>query len=242
MQAFITEGPCGYYPERTTRNHQLCDARHELTRAQITRILNKGYRRFGVDYYRPYCRGCQECTPYRVLVNSFTLGRSFRRTLKRNDNAKVMWAAPKPTQEKFELYLRYQFGRHKELEQESELQLRKELAVAMIRQMYMNPADSLELVIRENDRVIGFATFDVTDDSLSAVYSVFDPELAERSLGTLNILLGIQKTRELGLPYLNLGLYLDGHEKMAYKAKFFPAEIYRDYAWRPIASRITRHT
>lgn len=236
MQAFITQGPCGYYPERITRNHQLCDERHELTRGQITRILNKGYRRFGVDYYRPYCRGCHECTPYRVLVNSFTPNRSFRRTLKRNAGATVTWVKPKPTQEKFELYLRYQFGRHKDRQEESELLMRKEFAVAMIRQMYTNPADSLELVVQEHSRILGFATFDVTDDSLSAVYSVFDPELTDRSLGTLNILLGIEKARELGLPYLNLGLYLDGHEKMAYKARFAPAESYREYSWRDFTS------
>lgn len=236
MQAFITQGPCGYYPERITRNHQLSDEHHELTRAQITRILNKGYRRFGGDYYRPYCRGCHECTPYRVLVDSFEPNRSFRRTLKRNAGTSVMWAKPQPTQEKFELYLRYQFGRHKDPGGESELLMRKEFAVAMIRQMYMNPADSLELVVRENGRVLTFATFDVTDDSLSAVYSVFDPEMPERSFGTLNILLGIEKTRELGLPYLNLGLYLEGHKKMAYKARFTPAELYRKYAWKNYAA------
>lgn len=231
MESYFSRGQCGYYGERETRNHSISDDRHELSRSQITRLLNKGYRRYGVDYYKPYCRACRECTPYRVDAVAFKPGRSFRRTLKRNASAEVLWDIPRPTQEKFELYIRYQLDRHKE-EETNSLALRKNLAAAMIRQMYMNPADSIELTVRENDRVIGFAIFDRTDDALSAVYSVFDPELPERSLGSFHILCGIEKVQALGLPWLNLGLYLANHEKMAYKANFGPAEIYRGFSWR----------
>jgi arginyl-tRNA--protein-N-Asp/Glu arginylyltransferase len=230
VESYFTRGQCGYYGERETRNHSISDDRHELSRSQITRLLNKGYRRYGVDYYKPYCRTCRECTPYRVDAAAFRPGRAFRRTLKRNAAAVVEWDTPRPTQEKFELYVRYQLDRHKDEEIPS-LTLRKNLAAAMIRQMYMNPADTLELTVTEQDRVIGFAIFDVTDDALSAVYSVFEPGMPERSLGTFNILCGIEKVRQLKLPWLNLGLYLQEHEKMAYKANFGPAQIYRKYAW-----------
>lgn len=98
--------------------------------------------------------------------------------------------------------------------------------------MYNNPASSLELVLREGKQVLGFAIFDVTQNALSAVYSVFEPTLARRSLGTLNILLAIEKCRALRLPYLNLGLYLARHSKMAYKANFTPAQVYHKYSWQ----------
>lgn len=232
MQSFITEGPCGYYPERATRNHMLSDENHEFSRAQITRILNKGYRRFGPDYYRTFCRGCSECTPYRVVANDFNPSRKFKRVLARNERVIVDWAPAKATQEKFELYVRYQLARHKDFGDEPLLVVRQNLAVAMIRQMYMNPQSSLELTVRENGQVLAFATFDVTDDSLSAVYSVFEPDMPERSLGTLNILLALQQVKNLGLKYLNLGLYLENHPKMSYKANFGPAEVYQGFAWR----------
>lgn len=229
----MTEGPCGYYPERATRNHMLSDENHEFSQAQITRILNKGYRRFGPDYYRTFCRGCRECTPYRVPVERFKPSRTFRRVLARNAACEIDWAAPKASQEKFELYVRYQLSRHKNSGDETILSIRQELAVAMIRQMYMNPQSSLELTVRENGQVRAFATFDVTDDSLSAVYSVFEPDLPERSYGTLNILLALRQVKELGLKYLNLGLYLENHPKMSYKANFGPAEVYQGFAWKP---------
>lgn len=230
MTSFFSEGGCGYYPDRITRNHGFTDEKHAFTREQITRVLSKGYRRFGYDYYRPYCRGCRECTPYRVLVDQFTPNRSFRRTLKRNADLRVLWDKPQPTQQKFEMYVRYQLTRHKEMDESPEL--RRELAMAMVSQMYMNPADTLELTIFKHNTILGYAIFDRTLDSLSAVYSVFEPDEPARSLGTFNILLAIEKTRELGLPYLNLGLYLASHEKMAYKKNFGPAEVYTGFSWK----------
>lgn len=229
----VYEGQCGYYPDRISRNHWISDPQHGFSPRQLTRILNKGYRRFAGEYYRPYCRGCRECTPYRIPVATFNPGRTQRRIRQRNAAVLAEWAAPQATQQKFELYVRYQLARHKDTGA-SLADMRRELAGSMLRQMYMNPPSTLELVIRENDTLLGFAIFDRTLDSLSAVYSVFEPDQPDRSLGTLNILLAIEKARAEGLPYLNLGLWLAGHSKMAYKQKFFPAEVYRGFRWRPL--------
>lgn len=169
-----------------------------------------------------------------MIADRFEPNRSFRRVLTRNSGIEVSWAVPKASQEKFELYVRYQLARHKDFGDESVLVIRQNLAVAMIRQMYMNPTSSLELTVRENGQVLTFATFDVTEDSLSAVYSVFEPDVSHRSLGTLNILLALQHVQQLGLKFLNLGLFLQDHPKMSYKANYGPAEIYRDFAWRSL--------
>ncbi len=170
------------------------------------------------------------CVRSRRLRNTRRLHR--QRVLGRNQKAVVQWSQPKASQEKFELYVRYQLARHKDFGDDPLLMVRQNLAVAMIRQMYMNPQSSLELTVSENGRVLAFATFDATDDSLSAVYSVFEPEMPERSLGTLNVLLAIQKVKDLGLQYLNLGLYLEKHPKMSYKANFGPAEVYEGFSWK----------
>jgi len=230
VTANTSEGLCGYYPERIARNHTLVDGGHQWTIAQRTRVLAKGYRRFGFDYYRPFCRECRECTPYRVIVAEYEMSRRFRRTIARNSDVTVSWSKPQPTQEKFELYVRYQILRHKH--DDLIVPSRKELAVAMMSQMYLNPEDSLELVLSRRDAILGFAVFDRTLDSLSAVYSVYDPEMKDRSFGTFAILLAIQKCAEIKLPYLNLGLFLSQHAKMAYKSDFKPAEIYNGFRWQ----------
>ncbi|MEQ8695370.1 MAG: arginyltransferase, partial [Bauldia litoralis] len=59
---------------------------------------------------------------------------------------------------------------------------------------------------------------------LSAVYSFFEPGEGGRSLGSLMILKLIERTRELGLPYLYLGYWIGGSQKMAYKWRFRPLE------------------
>lgn len=227
----IYQMPCGYYPRRVARNHCFEDPYHALTDAQRTRILAKGYRRFATDYYRPFCKSCHECVPYRVLVQEFQPDRSMRRVLKLNASVVAEWGAPQPTREKFELYVRYQLDRHKENTLRAH-DMHQRLGTAMMQQMYTNPPTTIELTTRENGRLLGFAVFDRTLDSLSAVYSVYEVEYGARSLGTLNILLAIEKAKAEGLLYLNLGLWLEQHPKMAYKSRFRPAEIYRDFRWR----------
>jgi arginine-tRNA-protein transferase len=90
------------------------------------------------------------------------------------------------------------------------------------------------------DRLVGVSVVDRGFSSLSAVYCYYDPALARYSLGTYAILREIQLCRAWGMRYLYLGLYVEGSEPMAYKAKFFPHQQRRLGRWvnveRPAAS------
>jgi arginine-tRNA-protein transferase len=72
---------------------------------------------------------------------------------------------------------------------------------------------------------------DILGDGISMIYSFFDPELEERSLGTLMILDNINRARRLGLPYLYLGYWVNGSPKMNYKAQFLPQERLTAEGW-----------
>ncbi|REJ64251.1 MAG: arginyltransferase, partial [Proteobacteria bacterium] len=76
---------------------------------------------------------------------------------------------------------------------------------------------------------------DVLNDGLSMVYSFFDPDLSDRSIGTYLILDHIKMAQELDLPYVYLGYWVPDSPKMGYKARFSGLEIYRDRAWTPLA-------
>jgi arginine-tRNA-protein transferase len=76
---------------------------------------------------------------------------------------------------------------------------------------------------------------DMFNDGLSMVYSFFDPDLSDRSMGTYLILDHIKMAQELGLPYVYLGYWVPGSPKMGYKARFSGLEIYRDKAWTPLS-------
>ena len=78
-------------------------------------------------------------------------------------------------------------------------------------------------------------------DGLSMVYSFYDPELQDRSLGTFMILDHIRRAKAMGLPYLYLGYWVDGSKKMAYKARFKPQERLLAHGWVRVGVTFTRH-
>jgi arginyl-tRNA--protein-N-Asp/Glu arginylyltransferase len=80
--------------------------------------------------------------------------------------------------------------------------------------------------------LIAAALTDVLSDGLSMVYSFFEPDEAERSLGTFLILEHIERARRMGLPYVYLGYWVDGSSKMAYKARFKPQERLQSQGWK----------
>jgi arginine-tRNA-protein transferase len=69
------------------------------------------------------------------------------------------------------------------------------------------------------------------NDGLSMVYSFYDPEMSDRSLGTFMILDHIERARRMGLPYLYLGYWVEGSKKMDYKARFKPQERLMPSGW-----------
>jgi arginine-tRNA-protein transferase len=77
---------------------------------------------------------------------------------------------------------------------------------------------------RGSGALIAACLTDVLADGLSMVYSFYDPEEAERSLGTFMILDHLDRAQRLGLPHLYLGYWVEGSKKMAYKARFRPQE------------------
>ena len=74
-------------------------------------------------------------------------------------------------------------------------------------------------------------TMQLLRDGLSMVYSFYDPEETERSLGTLMILDHIERARRLSLPHVYLGYWVEGSRKMAYKARFLPQERLGMQGW-----------
>ena len=59
-------------------------------------------------------------------------------------------------------------------------------------------------------QLLAVALTDVLSDGLSMVYSFFDPDEADRSLGTFMILDHIERARRMGLPYVYLGYWVRG--------------------------------
>jgi arginine-tRNA-protein transferase len=66
------------------------------------------------------------------------------------------------------------------------------------------------------------------------VYSFFESDEAQRSIGTFMILDHIARARQLGLPYVYLGYWVQGSRKMDYKSRFLPQERLTPDGWRRV--------
>lgn len=96
--------------------------------------------------------------------------------------------------------------------------------------------DSWFLEMSLDGELVGLAAVDLLDDGLSAIYTVFAPELEHRSLGTFAVLWQIEEAKRRELPHLYLGYWIKECRKMNYKTRFQPIEALRDGHWREMST------
>ncbi|GAN55034.1 arginyltransferase [Tanticharoenia sakaeratensis] len=229
-QMFYTTSPapCPYLPGRTERK-VITELAGADPVALHDRLSRAGFRRSHGVVYAPVCAGCHACVPIRVPVADLVLDRTQRRVEKRNADLIATIVSPCATDEQFVLFSRYQAARHagSDMAAMSNSDYR-----AMIED---TPVDTSLIEFRDpTDRLLCVALIDQLSDGLSAVYTFYDPDLAERSLGTNAVLWQARYTRACRLPYLYLGYWVRQSDKMAYKARFRPAEIMSAGSWRPL--------
>jgi arginine-tRNA-protein transferase len=218
-----SEVPCPYLPDRIeTLRYFLCK---RVDGGIYHRFMDASFRRSGIAFYQPVCKGCRACVPLRVQADRFTPSKSQRRAERRNADVSVSIDLPKPTEEKFALYQRYQEMRHEKPEPSRE---------RFEEFLYQSPVQTIEMEYRDAaNRLLGVGICDMCDLSLSSVYFYFDPAESHRSLGVFSALQEIALARMSRIPYYYLGFWVSGSAKMQYKTNFRPYEIlYPDGVWR----------
>jgi len=235
-QFFMTApSPCPYLPGQTERKvftHLVGQRAPEMNDI----LTQGGFRRSQNIAYRPACENCRACVSVRILVDEFTPTKSMRRAIAANTDLTAREYPAEPSTEQFSLFRRYLDSRH----QKGGMSDMSVLDYAMMVEDTHVNTRIIEYRIREEGdgvaekpagRLVATALTDHMADGLSMVYSYYDPEVVDRSLGTYMILDHIRRAKAKGLPHVYLGYWVEGSRKMTYKTRFLPQEHLLMQGW-----------
>lgn len=231
-QFYLTPpSPCPYLPghlERKVFTHLVGERAGPLNDL----LTQGGFRRSQNIAYRPACEGCRACVSVRVVVDEFEWTRSLRRILKANDGLERRERAPLPSSEQYSLFRAYLDARHADggMADMTVLDYAMMVEDTHVETRLMEYRHAAPVAGR--GALVACALTDVLADGLSMVYSFYEPEEAASSLGTYMILDHIRRAAEQGLPYVYLGYWVAGSDKMAYKARFLPQEHLTTRGWQ----------
>lgn len=215
---------CSYLEEQEATT-LFVDPRQEIDQGLYSNLSVLGFRRSGNHLYRPHCSSCDACIPARIPVKRFKPNRNQKRALKRNTDLEVEVTSDIRDHSAFGLYQRYIEQRHADGDM-----------YPPDREQYQSFLDNAWECTRyyrfyHGGQLTAISVVDELLDGLSAIYTFFDPELVDRSLGRYAILWQIERTRELGLDYLYLGYWIKNCRKMSYKSEYRPLELYLNGRW-----------
>ncbi len=223
------EHECSYLPDRQAQT-LFVDPSLQPDYPLYQFLLESGFRRSGNHVYRPECLGCRACVPVRIPVNNFKPRRNQKRCWKSlHDKITVVQQPPEFRLDHYRLYLNYTASRHPDggmadADPDRYLEF-----------LTTQWCDSRFVEFRLEDRLLAVAVTDLLPHALSAVYTFFDPERSELSPGTYAILWQIEQAKRLQRRHLYLGYWIDGSDKMHYKANFRPIQGWDGNSWQLLA-------
>ena len=197
-----------------------------VTGKQADTRLELGHRRTGEFIYETQCPGCRACEPIRIRVDDFSFSRNQRRVLNQGDRSlSVRRSRLIADQSRLDLFNLHR--RERGLARgDDDIDL-EEYSWGFVRSCF----DSFEFSYWLDEQLVGVAICDQAQDSISAVYTFYDPRLRQLGIGTYSLLNQIRHCQSHELSYLYLGYYVEGSSHMNYKARFLPNERLIDGEW-----------
>jgi leucyl-tRNA---protein transferase len=198
-------------------------------------LSKQGFRRSQNVLYRPSCAECSACLSARIRVADFEPNRTQRKVLKKAGDLRRNATSPWATEDQFALFRRYLDARHADggMADMDIFEFAAMIEETPIKSRVIEY--STQAGEKGRSRALSAVCLtDVFDDGLSMVYSFYDPDLTDLSLGTYVILDHIAIAREAGLPYVYLGYWVPGSRKMGYKSSFSALEIYKGGRWQEL--------
>ena len=211
---------CAYIPGKSVRmNYKYVN---HASKKFSTAVIKRGWRRFGKYYFHPICQGCNECKSLRIDVNNYQFTKSQKKSIRRNQETKIIVQKPTLSQDHLNLYNKYHAFKH-----QKDGWNHRNISQKEYHENFVDGAHDFgrEVLYFVDQKLIGVDLIDILDDGISSIYFYYDPDYPKLSLGTYSLLYQIKLAKILELPWIYLGYWVDGCKAFAYKTNFEPQEI-----------------
>ena len=219
-QAALDE-PCPYLPDlEATTDYRILA---EVTPEEHELMIVRGWRRFGMQYFRPRCAHCMECVSLRVSVDTFHPTKSQRRAWRKCGHLRVGIGEPRVDEERVSLFRAWHTMREHTRGWKPTTMSLRDYSVT-----FCTPnACAREMAYFDGGRLIAIGLVDVTPNAVSSIYFFYHPDVSAFSLGVASVLFEIEWARRLNCTHLYLGYRVRGCPSTSYKAHYGPHELLR---------------
>ena len=194
----------------------------KVTPGQLDVLLANGWRHFGTYFFR-YNLGLldldiRHVIPLRTRLSEFSLSKSQRRVLKKNDDLDIV-IRPIEIDDDAEAL----FHRHK---QRFDHNIPESIFDFLPPDAACAPCESKEIRVCKDGELIAASYFDSGTRTASGVYAIFEPAEASRRLGIFTMLKEIEYAIDTGKEFYYQGYSYEGESFYDYKKRFRGTETF----------------
>ena len=220
LQLFeANNGDCPYLDNRTWHSYLFKAA--SLDASIYESLIDFGFRRSGLFFYKNGCPNCNECISLRVLADAYKPTRSQKRVWKKNQDIVIIRQPVSFDREDFELYARYSLWKHGTRATETSYE----------DFLIKSAVDTIMMKYYLHSELAGIGWVDILPRSISTVYYAFHPDFAKRSLGVFSVMKEIELARLLNKSILHMGFWVNNCSSMDYKQQYKPNELLINERW-----------
>jgi len=202
------ESDCPYIPGKKWRFSYFFAT--DVNAEELDYILSRGWRKFGVYYFKPVCRNCKDCIPIRIDTAAFKPSKSQRRVLKKCSGIHVEFRDLEYRDEIYELYRVHSESRFDRESNEEDFRS----------SFYTRSCPAIQSEYYFDTKLMAVGFLDVSTEAMSSVYFIYHSDFLNYSPGTYSVLKEISYAGSIGLKYYYLGYYIRENSRMAYKNGF----------------------
>ena len=208
---------CSYLPNQEQQTHYKII--RECSAVYCQELIERGWRRFGLMFFRPICHNCSACESIKIDVKSYHFSKSERRVLKKAKALTIVEQLPSVTDAHIDLFNRFHHHMHLKKGWEKQSVNPKNYYASFVQ----GHGDfGREILYYDNNKLIGVDLIDILDAGISSIYFYYDPAYAHLSLGKLSLLKQIEWAKQHNLKWIYLGYYVEQNASLAYKSQYKP--------------------